>query len=607
MVAVLLFHAGHLRGGFLGVDLFFVLSGFLITSLLLVEREATGAIGLGAFWGRRFRRLLPALLVVLVAVAVYGAVAMPATELGDLRRDALGTLGYVANWVAIRSGGDYWAVFRSPSPLEHTWSLAIEEQFYVLWPLVVGAALWLGRGRRATLATVTGLLVAASVLSLQVHHHPGGDTARAYYGSDTRMAAILYGAVVALVVAGRPRRRQHAAEVAVAWAALPAAAVLLVAWARAGGTDTWLYTWGFPLLGVSAAVVIAAVTGPRRSVLHPALEWRVTRHLGLVSYGLYLWHWPAYVVLDADRTGLDGWALTLVRVAASLLLAEVSLVLVERPVRAGRVRVARWPAALTAMALTAVVVLVATGDARPRPPAAVSAPADVPAVAPGDPRPRLLLVGDSGAALMGDALAAVGAEAGVVVAPQGSVGCGIARAGDGVVLDGRFVPDPDGCDGWPERWAEAVGRFDPTVSVLLIGWPGMGDREVDGEPSHPCGAAFDRYYQAELDTALRVLGRRGGSVALVTVPYAALAPEGHDRADCLNDLYRSTAAQHTGVKLLDLARWTCPHGRCLNEVDGVVLRPDGVHFEGDGAMVAARWLLAEALGDGAAAPTPTRG
>src|SRR5712692_9104137 len=137
VVAVLLFHAGHLVGGYLGVDLFFVLSGFLITGLLLGEWGRSGRVGLGGFWARRARRLLPALFVMLGGGAAYAAFVASPTQLAGIRADAVATLGYVANWRSILSGHSYWTIFSAPSPLAHTWSLAIEEQFYLAWPLIV--------------------------------------------------------------------------------------------------------------------------------------------------------------------------------------------------------------------------------------------------------------------------------------------------------------------------------------------------------------------------------------------------------------------------------------------------------------------------------------
>src|SRR5262249_46993653 len=135
VIGVLFFHDDRLRGGYLGVDLFFVLSGFLITSLLVAEQRAAGRIDLRAFWVRRARRLFPAVLALMPAVALYAALLAAPSELATIRADALATLGYAANWRSIFAGKSYWDLFNAPSPLEHTWSLAIEEQFYVAWPL----------------------------------------------------------------------------------------------------------------------------------------------------------------------------------------------------------------------------------------------------------------------------------------------------------------------------------------------------------------------------------------------------------------------------------------------------------------------------------------
>src|SRR4051812_1260724 len=225
VLGVLAFHLGHLRGGYLGVDLFFVLSGFLITSLLLAEWEHDGRIALGAFWARRARRLLPALFVLIGAVAVYAATSPPALVPSALRGDALATLGYVANWHAVLAHHGYWELFAAPSLLAHTWSLAIEEQLYVVWPLVVVVALRFGR--RGLLWTALALAVASAVPMIIVHG-PGDDTARAYSGTDTRAAAVLAGAALA---AWRGRRV----------AALQLAAVpLAVAWFTVSGTSNGL-------------------------------------------------------------------------------------------------------------------------------------------------------------------------------------------------------------------------------------------------------------------------------------------------------------------------------------------------------------------------------
>ena len=198
LLGVLLFHAGGaLTGGYLGVDLFFVLSGFLITSLLLAEHHATGRIALGAFWTRRARRLLPALRALMPAVALYGRYLARPEELHALRADALATLAYVANWRAIVSHHSYWDLFTSPSPLEHMWSLSIEEQFYLVWPLLVGGLLATPlaarRGPARALLTTVVFLALASVATTTLIYSSEA-TSRVYLGTDTRAAGILAGA-----------------------------------------------------------------------------------------------------------------------------------------------------------------------------------------------------------------------------------------------------------------------------------------------------------------------------------------------------------------------------------------------------------------------------
>ena len=348
ILGVIAYHlgAGWASGGYLGVDLFFVLSGFLITSLLLEEKSSRGRIGLGAFWGRRARRLLPALFLVLVAVSVYavanGRFSSPtsggaAIDLGGLRGDALATLAYVANWHAIFSHQSYFTQFSTPSPLTHTWSLAIEEQFYLLWPLVIVALVRLSprRWRRVGL----GLCVAgagASMLAMAVLYRPGVDPSRIYYGTDTRAFDLLVGAALAFVAAARPQPgpRARAALHRVSPVALVALGAL---WATAGTSAglprSWMFEGAFLGCAVLAGLVIADVRqldqGPLARVLStPPLRW-----IGTISYGLYLWHWPVIVYLNHPRTGLDGAGLDGARIGLTFALATASYYLVERPIR----------------------------------------------------------------------------------------------------------------------------------------------------------------------------------------------------------------------------------------------------------------------------------
>src|SRR3954471_14775641 len=244
---VVAFHLGRLKGGFLGVDLFFVLSGFLITSLLVVGWRNEGRLDFGGFWSRRARRLLPAMLVVVAAVALYARWWANPLELKTIRGEGLATLFYAANWHQIFAHTNYWDTIRSPSPLLHTWSLAIEEQFYVLWPLLVGGVLVLSRraGRRLTpLLVMTAALATMSVLAMVTMHHGPADVLRVYLGTDTRAAGLLFGAVVALIFARRDRPVGKVAARGLEVVGGIALAGLAVAWVRTGGSDGWLYEGG---------------------------------------------------------------------------------------------------------------------------------------------------------------------------------------------------------------------------------------------------------------------------------------------------------------------------------------------------------------------------
>ncbi|CAA9236612.1 MAG: Acyltransferase [uncultured Acidimicrobiales bacterium] len=356
VVAVLLWHAevGVVRGGFLGVESFFVISGYLITALLWTERRATGRTSLLGFWTRRARRLLPAvylLLLVVMAALVVGWRDLVARARGDAAAAAV----YVSNWYQLLSNQSYFAESGRPSPFKHLWSLAVEEQFYVAWPLLLLGLVLLWRGDRVRIAVTVAALAAASgsamAIAFSVRHDPGApvpyDPSRLYYGLDTRAGGLLLGCALALV--WRPWERSEAdgkdevrAPTGRAWPSwyggglgLTGLVILLLCFWRLSDHQPFVYLGGLQLVAVATALAIVGTTG-KASLLTRVLGARPLVALGRRSYSLYLWHWPVYVV---TRPGLDvpwtsGPTLVL-RLALSCALAELSYRFVEVPVRQG--------------------------------------------------------------------------------------------------------------------------------------------------------------------------------------------------------------------------------------------------------------------------------
>ena len=380
-LAVLGVMAYHLQrkwasGGYLGVDLFFVLSGFLITTLLLEEWVAKNTLNLKAFWGRRAKRLLPALFLVVAGIGVYvivnahlgGVGANGLIDLSALRGDALATLLYVGNWHAIYAHQSYFAQFSTPSPLQHTWSLAIEEQFYLVWPPVLLLLLRAGRRswRQIGLA-VTVIVGLASAGLMALLFHPGADPTRIYYGTDTRLFDLMAGASVAFLAAARPQpslQARRTLHLAAPLAAIALGAFWVIAGTSGGLPTNFMFEGGFLLCAVLAAIVVADVRLLAPGPLGRLLALRPLHFLGTISYGIYLWHWPIFVYLTAARTGLSTAPLDVVRIALTLAISTASYYLIEQPIRRARFRSwYRFWLAPVAGVSAAVLLVVATTPA----------------------------------------------------------------------------------------------------------------------------------------------------------------------------------------------------------------------------------------------------
>ena len=254
---------------------------------------------------------------------------------GSIRADGLSTLVYFANWHEILANHSYFAQVSAPSPLLHTWTLAIEEQFYLVWPIVVICVLKLSRSPRVLfLVAVLGVLASAAEMALLFH--PGSDPSRIYYGTDTRAQDILTGAALGILLYPRQSASSRRARAGFSWMAVLAAAVFTWEWTRINVSPNVPYRGGFLLANVMVALVICGVTLAPASLPARVLSVGPLTFVGRISYGLYLWHWPIFLVLNEERTGLHSYSLFAVRFAVTFCIAVLSWYLVETPVRQKR-------------------------------------------------------------------------------------------------------------------------------------------------------------------------------------------------------------------------------------------------------------------------------
>jgi peptidoglycan/LPS O-acetylase OafA/YrhL len=341
-VAVLCVIAYHLnvgwaQGGMLGVGVFFTLSGYLITDLLLGQWERYGKLRLGQFWLRRARRLLPALILMLAVVSVWVAL-LDAAQLAEVRRQVVSASLYFANWSTIAVHGSYFERFAAPLPLDHLWSLSIEEQFYLVWPWL----LWLGLlivPTRRSLAVLALIGAAASAIVMSRLYHPGYDPTRVYEGTDTRALGLLLGAALAMVrptrvTPGTIRRSIRSPLRLDLIGVAGLLAILVLVW-KTNPFTRFLYPTGFIVLSVATVAVLAAVVNPS-SMLGVILGSRPLRWIGVRSYGIYLWQWPIIVLWGRSQGGVN-WPRAVLQVSLTLVVASLSWRYVEEPIRHGAI------------------------------------------------------------------------------------------------------------------------------------------------------------------------------------------------------------------------------------------------------------------------------
>lgn len=610
---VVLFHlkAPGFEAGFLGVDIFFVLSGFLITSLVLDEIDRTGRISLPAFWARRIRRLVPALVVFLVTVAAVTWLTASLTERGSLRGDLIATTAYVANWRFIETSS-YFNSTGIESPLEHTWSLAIEEQFYLVWPLALIALGAASRWRRPRLAIgmLAGAGTLASAIMLAVLWEPSA-VERAYMGTDARVFEPLLGALGAAIVASP---RLHGALERTGKAPALTRTVGLVGTLGLVGA-LWLirpegsvyYRGGALFVSVMTLAVVAALWRSGTGTLSSVLSWAPLAWIGTISYGIYLWHWPVILWLGVRNVAPSFPVLrAIVAAVVTVGFAALSFSLVEQPLRRRRIggkparsdrSAHRWVLAAAPISLVVVAGISMAATVVSPPAAGV---------------PVVMLVGDSVPKHLEVQLEEQAAERGwrIVSVTHGS--CPV--TGETVTyLDGAPVRIEDDCgDDLVVEQDALIGTADPDLVLWWDRWSVSSYVTSEGQLAESGTSRFWRGRREALHQAVTRLASAGAKVVFVAIepPGSSITTRCSDErcnewvqfqvthyddiTTRWNTMLSRYAERHpisaAFVTITDVvcARDSAP---CDDSLAGVPARPDGTHYEGAGAELAAGTLV----------------
>jgi peptidoglycan/LPS O-acetylase OafA/YrhL len=604
VVLVFLFHLGvpGFAAGFLGVDVFFVLSGFLITSLLLAEMQATGRVSVTRFWARRVRRLMPALAVLLLVVGAVTARTATFSERTSMRGDMLATTTYVANWHLIQTSS-YFANTGDPNPLQHTWSLAIEEQFYLVWPLLLLLAVWLLKRPRAVVGTlaVAGAVTSAVALGW-LFSRAGVD--RAYMGTDARIFEPLIGALGAVLVAG-PRGRRFAGR----FGALPTlvGAAGLVACLFLVRPETSPYFLGGAVaVSLCTVMMIAPMWVGRAGGPGRWFSWKPVAWLGLISYGVYLWHWPVLLWLkEPGSHGFDALARGVACVALTIGIATVSFYLIERPIRRGgwaRIRPFRRERVQTGVVLAAVplVMLALTytsveATVVPRPP-------------PG--QTVVMLTGDSVPLRLWPTLEQVTSRRGWRIVSAAVGACPVSGEIHPLSLDPDHLSTP--CGHVPPAQDRMIRSDHPNIVVWWDRWSLSDFLLPSGHTVHSNSPQFWNMRAARLDSTVQRLTRDGAFVVFVATepPGEGVITRCHpghcaawirfqidhysDVTTHWNQMLRAYARTHPSLAAFVSITSIICHTQtspCNDLIAGHPARPDGTHYEGAGAQRAATALM----------------
>ncbi len=606
VMVVLIGHAGYngLNGAFLAVSTFFTLSGFLIGSLLLDEIGRSGRVSLRRFWTRRARRLMPALWVTLLLVIVLRPWLGPSAG-KPLPGDITSSLFYVLNWHFLATGSQYVDIFSAPSPVQHLWSLSIEEQFYVVLPLLFILLRKVGRnGYRMPALVVGGLTLASLGVAGYVYNADGLMTA--YYRTDVRAAEMLIGVLLAYLFASpgpyAVLTRKRFVVDAVGLAGLVALGLL---WWRVGWTDPLLFPVWFGANAVAACALVFAFLSPS-SIVARLFSVRGLPALGRISYGVYVLHFPLYILVQ-QHTSLSRFNRFVLVSAVSIGAATVMLRLIENPIRFGRV----FPDArfVGASALSFVLIFgLAWSGPGPRASEAVDLRdiktdlgpiRKVRAEADAAGARRVLVAGDSQSFVIGAGLDQWGKDRSVRAISWPAIMCGAGGPGHLKYLGLERDTQSD-CGRWHQDLRQVVGAYRPDVVVVAFSVADLSNRRfAGGRWRHIGQSSFDGWLAERMVRVARDLRSTGARVAWTTAPYTDIPKkEGITgkppfeenetaRIDRLNAIIREVARRVPGVEVVDLATEVNRH---IGGPADRTVRPDGAHYSRKASLEVASWL-----------------
>ena len=641
VVAVVLYHfvPELVPAGFIGVDVFLVLSGFLITSLALEEVHRTNSMSVSGFFSRRARRLLPAAIATIVVVVLVARLLGGGAVDAGLRGQSVASLTYVANWWSIGQNNSYQAAFGAESPLNHFWSLAVEEQFYLVFPiLLIGIIAVLKRkvglhrlAHFALIGSVIGAL--ASCALMWILRDPGTDPSRVYFGTDTRSQALFVGIAIACIVRLRPANpAKRLQQTTITTAALLGLAVLVGVATTADFRSDWLYTGGFLLIAGAAGIIVLSLNG-NDSVLSKGLSHPWLCRLGLVSYGLYLWHWPVKVFVTAQRLHLSDdrsgrIELFVIRIALTALATALSWYLIEQPFRRRKpvtegtevTNQKRSKASsglfvgLGALGATALVLGLVWVSAAPPPPkvtefsssvapmrsAETSAPSSAKASV------SLLWFGDSVAWTMGGGRIAFPWPTGynspfdpsrIVIWNKAIAQCPMMQQQTrsfGILRDGGGA-----CAGWESKWRDAADAFPPDAIVWSGALRDTYDVLVGGKWITFGSPEWIGLYDAELNKAAAIAAENGVPLIIISQADPQVFPEEKNEDSLtaanigkfaqLRKIQRDFALAHPATTFsIDLNDVLCAQGICEGTTpNGDPVRPDHLHYSAAGSSYVA--------------------